>query len=248
MGRTVGDVAALFGVLAGRDGRDPETIILNGADRSTAPLRIAWSPRLGFDVPVDAEVVACLDVAIARLRETGIVLDLADPEWPADAAESGLLPIHQSGLAMIHGAAWREDPGRFDPDVGAQIEAGFRWTGRDVAAALDLGARVRRSVAQFFTRFDLLLGPTAPCVSWPHDRLGPETIGGVSVPPRGHAVFTPLFNHALAPAISIPCGAGRDGLPVGLQIIGPRGADHRVLAFAAAAESALGGTRRLGGQ
>ena len=52
-------------------------------------------------------------------------------------------------------------------------------------------------------------------------------------------MFTPFFNHALAPAISVPCGSGRDGLPVGLQIAGPRGADRSVLAAARLAESLL---------
>ncbi len=54
--------------------------------------------------------------------------------------------------------------------------------------------------------------------------------------PRGHAAFTPWFNHGQNPAISIPCGRGRDGLPVGLQIAGAVGEDWRVLAFAAEAE------------
>jgi aspartyl-tRNA(Asn)/glutamyl-tRNA(Gln) amidotransferase subunit A len=57
-------------------------------------------------------------------------------------------------------------------------------------------------------------------------------------------VFTPFFNHALCPAISIPCGAGRDGLPVGLQIAGPRFADTRVLAMAARAETRLAAMRQ----
>ncbi|XKH37003.1 amidase family protein [Azospirillum doebereinerae] len=59
------------------------------------------------------------------------------------------------------------------------------------------------------------------------------------MPPRAHAVFTPLINHAKAPALSLPCGAGRDRLPVGLQVVGPRGLDRRVLRFAAVAERAF---------
>lgn len=242
MGRTVKDVSTMFSVVAGRDPRDAETIALDPPDKRTEVPRVAFSPRMGLEVPVDGDVVACVESAIGRLKSAGIALTSADPVWPAGAAETGLVPIHQAGLALIHGSDWRADPGRFDPDVGAQIEAGFHWTGCDVVAALDLGARVRRSVAAFFSHFDLLVGPTAPCVSWPRDRLGPATIGGVAVPPRGHAVFTPLFNHALVPAISVPCGTGRAGLLVGLQIVGPRGADHRVLAFARKVEECLGRT------
>ncbi len=98
---------------------------------------------------------------------------------------------------------------------------------------------VKRRLAAFFGDYDLLLCPTAPCVAWGADRLGPTHIGGCEVPSRGHAVFTPFFNHALTPAISIPCGRGRDGLPIGLQMIAKRGADRLVLRAAKEAEDAL---------
>jgi aspartyl-tRNA(Asn)/glutamyl-tRNA(Gln) amidotransferase subunit A len=98
-----------------------------------------------------------------------------------------------------------------------------------------------RSVAAFFGEHDILLTPTAPCVAWSATELGPATIGGVAVAPRAHAVFTPLFNHALTPALSLPCGLGRDRLPVGLQIIARRGRDRCVLDLAAAAERVLSG-------
>jgi aspartyl-tRNA(Asn)/glutamyl-tRNA(Gln) amidotransferase subunit A len=61
----------------------------------------------------------------------------------------------------------------------------------------------------------------------------------VPVEPRGHAVFTPFINHAMAPAISLPCGQGRDGLPVGLQLIAARGLDRTLLQAARAVEQAL---------
>jgi aspartyl-tRNA(Asn)/glutamyl-tRNA(Gln) amidotransferase subunit A len=87
--------------------------------------------------------------------------------------------------------------------------------------------------------YDLLLCPTAPCVARPLTELGPQRIGGAEVPPCGDAVFTPLLNHALVPAISIPCGSGRDGLPVGLQIVSRSGRDRALLAAAAEAERIL---------
>ena len=56
-------------------------------------------------------------------------------------------------------------------------------------------------------------------------------IGGRPATPRGHAPFTPLFNYCDAPALSVPCGFGKNGLPLGLQIVGPRYGDLRVLQF-----------------
>src|SRR5216684_746742 len=78
------------------------------------------------------------------------------------------------------------------------------------------------------------------CVSWPVEQVYPKVIENREVGPRGHAVFTPLFNLALVPGISVPCGSGRDGLPVGLQIVAPRLHDRALLAMAQRAEAALG--------
>ncbi len=78
-----------------------------------------------------------------------------------------------------------------------------------------------------------------PSPAWPGLRTGWTRRRWAGV--RRRIAATPLFNHARTPAISIPCGAGRDGLPVGLQVVGPRLADWRVLTAAAAMERALAG-------
>ncbi|MEJ1160160.1 amidase [Prosthecomicrobium sp. N25] len=238
--RTVADVAAMFAVLRGPDPRDPDSLVLSFAEpRPPEALRIAWSPRFGLDAAVDEEVAAGVERAVAALVGAGLTIDRRDPVWPEGATEAALMPIQHAGLAAIHGEAFRRDPGLFDPDVAAQIERGLGLDGTAVARAQGLSQDVMRSVARFFGAWDVLIGPTVPCVAWPNDRLGPERIGGVAVAPRAHAVFTPLFNHARVPAISVPAGRGRDRLPFGLQIVGPRGHDDRVLAVARAAEAIL---------
>ena len=190
-------------------------------------------------MPVDSDVAAATELAVEALAAAGVAVARCDPVWPTAATESALMPLQQAGLAALYGERFRREPGIFDPDIGAQIERGLGLAGTDVAHALALGAKVARSLAGFLAEVDLLIGPTTPCVAWPLERLGPETIGGVAVSPRGHAVFTPLFNHARVPALSLPCGRGRDRLPVGLQIIAGRGRDRLVLAFAAQAEAVL---------
>ena len=240
MGRTVSDVETLFDVIAGPHPRDPESIPV---DPSTPPDpirgRIAFSPQLGLGVPVDPEVSRAIEAAIGVLNDAGWPIERADPRWPNGFSEAAVMPMQAAGLVALHGDAFKRDPEAFDPDIRAQIERGLKLTEADVAQALEASQQIKRTVGVFFQDYDLLLCPTAPCVAWPHKRLGPERIGGIEVGPRGHAVFTPLFNHGLVPAISIPAGQGRDGLPVGLQIIGRRGQDHRVLAAAAVAEAHL---------
>jgi aspartyl-tRNA(Asn)/glutamyl-tRNA(Gln) amidotransferase subunit A len=111
-----------------------------------------------------------------------------------------------------------------------------------MARAWFLREEMLRALTRFQARHDLLLTPTTPCVAWPLDRLGPETIEGKAASPRGHAVFTPIFNHTFVPACSVPCDVAPDGLPIGLQIVGRRYEDELVLAAASAIETA-GGAR-----
>ncbi|WP_109096696.1 amidase [Azospirillum sp. TSH64] len=245
----VADATLMFEALSGPDPRDPESIAVAPADsRSPSSLTVAYSPRLGLDAPIDEDVRQAVEHAMEVLERAGVRVVRRDPIWPAGVTETALMPLQHAGLAALYGDAFRRDPAQFDPDIAVQIERGLTLTGPEVAAAQLLGVKVARALAAFFTDTDLLVGPTTPCVAWPLDRLGPETIGGQAVPPRAHAVFTPLFNHAKVPALSLPCGTGRAGLPVGLQIVAQRGQDRRVLRFAAFIENLLaGGGRGLAG-
>jgi aspartyl-tRNA(Asn)/glutamyl-tRNA(Gln) amidotransferase subunit A len=114
-------------------------------------------------------------------------------------------------------------------------------SGARVAELLRLRERQHAALDALFTRYHALLCPVAPVEAWPLALpQGPIEIGGRPAGPRGHAAFTPLFNYTGVPAISVPCGSGRNGLPVGLQIVGPRFADARVLQLAWHTEQVLG--------
>ncbi|WP_439573871.1 amidase [Phreatobacter sp.] len=240
--RTVADAALAFEVMAGPSRLDPHSVPI-APDGLCEPLRmrIAYSPKWGLDVPVEPDVAALTGHCAEHLRQAGFDLVAADPDWPEGAAEAGLGAIQQSGLAALHGAAWATRPALIDPDLGAQIDAGGRLAGTDVAKALLLSEAVAVAGTKFFfaNGLDAVIGPTTPCAAWPVERLGPSMIAGVDVGPRGHAVFTPLFNHTRQPAISIPCGFDRSGLPIGLQVVMPRGRDRALLVLAAAIERTL---------
>lgn len=239
MGRTVADTEALFAAIAGMHPADLSSVDPIPAGAPARRLRAAYSPLLGLELPLDADVRAAVDGAVEALRRHGLDVTEADPRWPPGTAESRILAIEDSGLADLLGAQWRQSPELFDPHIGWQIERGLARTGAEVANAHAFSLRVAGALACFFATWDLLLCPTTACVAWPADQLNPKMVGGRPSAHRDHAAFTPLFNHARTPAISIPCGFGQDGMPVGLQVIGPRLADWRVLAAASWMERAL---------
>lgn len=247
IGRDVEDVAWMLDLLTAWEPADPlSSPVFATADAMSTlkqplpPLRLAYSTQLGCGLAVDTDVRATLDAAVARLRAAGWTIDEADPVWPTQAREYPLIALQQAGLAQLFGDLWRKTPERFDPDIGAQIELGLSLSGARIAELLRLREHLHASFTALFARCDALLCPVAPVEAWPLGQLGPAEIGGLPAGPRGHAAFTPMFNYGSVPAISLPCGTGRNGLPVGLQIAGPRYADARVLQLAWHAEQLLG--------
>ncbi|SMG17943.1 amidase [Paraburkholderia susongensis] len=242
LARSVEDVSQTFEPLLGQNARDP----LSVSPAMLAPvvagrrLRIAYSPRLGLDFAVDPGVARAVDDAARRLSEAGHRVELRDPPWPGNVDEADLMPLQLAGLALIYGDAFRRDPHLFDPDIASQIEAGLALPAVAVAAALELRKRLFTALRELFTKFDCLLTPTTPCVAWPVESNAPPAIEGKPAGARGHAVFTPLFNHTYVPACSIPCGLAEHDLPAGAQIVGPMYADRTVLQLAAELEALQG--------
>lgn len=244
MARTVADVAVAFDAIAGADRSDPQCLPAASAAATAdalgqplAGLRIAFSPRLGLETPVDEDVAAAVERAARQLAASGAEVDCADPEWPEGTGEDALMPLQLGGLAALYGEQFRRDADRFDPDIAAQIERGLALSAADMAHALMHREAMFRQLARFFDSHDLLLSPTTPCVAWPLTELGPRTIGGKAVGPRSQAVFTPAFNHVYAPACSVPVALDREGLPIGAQIAGWRFRDADVLRAAAALQA-----------
>ncbi len=247
LARDVEDVALMVDALAGFDPLDPLSLPqfegLNASAALKSPLaglRVAYAADLGCGFAIDADVLAALDGAVATLAGSGWHIAPAAPAWPGAGGEYPLLALQQAELASLYDEVFRTRRELLDPDIAAQIEIGLTLSGARIAEVLLLRDKIATAYAQFFQSFDLLITLTSPVEAWPVDSLGPSTIGGKPAGPRGHAGFTPLFNYCGAPAISIPCGSGRNGLPVGMQIAGPRFSDARVLQAAWHAEQALG--------
>ncbi len=247
LARNVEDAALMLECLIGYDPADPLSVPFPGDSRigsvilETPPksLRIAFSSDLGCEYPCDADVLDTVRAAVGRLQFAGYRVTDADVNWPAYLLTYPELACEQAGLAALYGDALSGSRSAdFDPVVGNQVAAGFRKTGAEIAAAFLQRREIHACLAHFFEQFDLLLCPTAPVTAWPLDEDFPRVIGGKPAGPRGHAAFTPLFNICGVPACSVPAGFV-NGLPVGVQIVGPRFEDARVLQMARLIEQLL---------
>ncbi len=202
-------------------------------------LRIGWSPDLGCGFAVDDDVAMALEAAIQKLKEAGWKIEISHPAWPPKTSEYPLLAQQQAGLAALFGQAYLEAPQIFDPDIGAQIDLGLKASGSTIAGLSLQRNKLRAAFNTYFDSYDLLLCPTVPVEPWPCEGPPPAVIGDRPATARGHAAFTPLFNYCDAPALSVPCGFGKAGLPLGLQIVGPRYGDLKVLRFGAEVQRIL---------
>ncbi|MDB5761059.1 MAG: gatA [Herminiimonas sp.] len=239
MARTVDDAALVLQCIVGYAAADTLSIplpqhgdigreVLQEPQRS---LRIAFSADLGCDFGCDTDVMQAIVAAVDALRHDGYSISHAHPAWPRDTATYEEMACEEAGLAALYGEALRSRQAEMDPVVAGLIERGSRRSGAEVAQALLQRRAIHAGIAHFFNDYDLLLCPTAPVTAWPINEGVPQAIGGRAAGLRGHAAFTPLFNIGGVPACSVPVGLVR-GLPVGLQIVGPRFADGRVLQFA----------------
>lgn len=252
------DCAAMMDVLADYDARDPlshplpaDMLSKNSAGARIKNftnavikvpernLRIAWSTDLGCNFAVDPDVAAAMQAAIQKLRAASWQIDDAAPQWRYTTQSYPFAMQQYAELAALYGKQWRANPSQFDPVIGAQIEDGLRLDTIELAGLPLRRHYARVALSDFFEHYDLLLCPTVPVEAWSSDLLAPQMICGQPAGPRAHAVFTPLFNLCDVPALSVPCGFGARGLPVALQVVGPRYADMRVLQFGAEIEHVI---------
>jgi aspartyl-tRNA(Asn)/glutamyl-tRNA(Gln) amidotransferase subunit A len=130
----------------------------------------------------------------------------------------------------------QSDRQAFSPDLAAMIERS--WTAVEFTDAIVARKKIVNAVSRFMQRYDLLLTPTVAVPAFDLDIAGPPSIDGKDVSPQGWTPFTYIMNLTGQPAISVPAGWTRSGLPVGLQICGPHLGDEVVLRAAAAYETA----------
>ncbi|HKS60205.1 MAG TPA: amidase, partial [Xanthobacteraceae bacterium] len=230
--RTVADVGALFHALAGSPAAE---------EPAPRPLRIRYVRQFGGS-PVDPEIAASVDQAAKHLVALGHSVEDGEAPFDIDALNRAWPVISQVGLAWLL-KDYADRLNEISPPMQEMARAGAALPATAYYAAVDAITQLRQGLHAFFTHTDLIMTPSIAALSWPAAEPFPPTIAGQSVGPRGHAVFTAFANMAACPAISVPCGLSRNGLPIGFQLVGALGQDEIILAAAAQYEARHAGSR-----
>jgi aspartyl-tRNA(Asn)/glutamyl-tRNA(Gln) amidotransferase subunit A len=239
--RTVRDAALMLNATVGPDERDQYSLPAERVDYVRAlaggvkGLRVAYADDLGFVEALDDEVRAACATASKAFRELGARVDTVRPGWPSPA--EAWEEIFCGGIATRM-APFLDRRDQIEPALQAIIDRFLAGPPtRYVQAWFDrLGWWQQASV--LFEKYDLLLTPTVSCPAFPVGLDHPLEIAGRAVSAYRWTPYTWPFNLTGQPAASVPCGFTREGLPIGLQIVGRRYADVTVLRACAAFERA----------
>ena len=244
MARSVADAALMLSVMAGPDDRaplsyevDPRQFLAAVRAPVVKGWRIAWTVDLGGLVLVDDEVRALVERAVGVFRSLGARVEAACPDM-GDVPEIVRLT---RGLLMVarHADKLPEHRAVLQAGLVENTEAGLALSSREIAEGELRRTRQWQRVREFLEPRDLWLTPTMAVPPFPIEHPHVLEVNGK---PVGQAMQRSHLTYAFSvlglPAISIPCGFTRAGLPVGLQIVGKRRGEVAVLRAAAAFEAA----------
>lgn len=239
---SVRDAAVVLNAATKPDARDAMALPGDGMDYAAAcrePVagkRAALSVTLGYAKKVHPEIAAAVRRAADVFAGLGVHVEERDPQVED--------PI-EAYLTLLRGAV-RYSLRNLTPEQRALLSDSAREVveGPDVTLGEYLGAvekcqALGRRMSAFHERYDFLLTPTVAAPAFAAERTYPADYEDFPNR-RAWTPFTSLFNLTQQPAISVPAGLTNDGLPIGLHIVGPRGADALVLRAAAAYERAAG--------
>ena len=243
MARTVEDVGLLLDVLAGPDDRDPMSLPAQGLDfagaargpaepADLAGTRLALSIDLGGLVPVEPETEALVRGAARALAALGCEVT----ETFFDNSSLAEIIFGTRGFGMIARYTERYERHRdlMTPPLINQIEAAQDVDVHAVARAERLRTDYWQRVRALLERHDFIITPAVGAPAFRLDQPLPDEVGGRKVE-RYYDIFLTAYTFSVTglPAMSIPCGFTSDGLPVGLQVVGPRLREDLLLRFAA---------------
>jgi amidase len=246
MARNVADTALFLDAMCGFDPiwplsiDAPQTPYQQAVAQAGPAVRIGFAPDLGGFGFVDPVIRDAMSAAMAAVERAGTRVEETCPDLP------GLERTYLTLRAMF----WAALPGRAAPEVQAHYKPTLQQNiahGRDLSADTIYDAQLGRTLLyhnmrRFLARFDVLAFPTMGVPAGPVEQEFPPVIDGKPVTDYVDWLkFSFLSVVTGLPALSMPCGFTPDGMPVGLQLIGPPRGEATLLATARAIEDAFGG-------
>jgi amidase len=254
MARTVPDLCLLLSTLVSDDRVDPLATTVHGRTVrrardfavpepvDLAGLRVALTPDFGF-APTERHIRDVFAEKCALFSDLFASVEPATPD--CEGADEVFEVLRAVQFLAAHHERVRDTPDGVGPNVRANVAEGLRYSALDVTRALKQQTVLYRRWQQFFTRFDVVLSPAVTISPRPWTELYPDAIDGAPTRTYFHWLANAYaVTNVGHPAISLPVGLDHQGMPFGLQIVGPRGGDAKVLAVAAALERQLAGDPR----
>jgi aspartyl-tRNA(Asn)/glutamyl-tRNA(Gln) amidotransferase subunit A len=242
IGRTVADVAITFAAIAGHDARDKASVdvlvedYVEALQRKFQPLRIGLPKKFFFE-DLDAEVASATDQAISGLAALGGGIREVELPVPIDRT------LQAAESYAVHAEFIARSPELYQPETLRRLRAGQDVTQERLLESRDELQKLRRDIVPIFTEVDVLVTPTTPV---PAPAIAELKQNPDRLRPRELLLLrnTRPVNVWGLPAISVPCGFTKAGLPIGLQIIGPPWGESVVLRLAHAFEQATAWHKR----
>jgi aspartyl-tRNA(Asn)/glutamyl-tRNA(Gln) amidotransferase subunit A len=221
--RTVKDAALILQIIAGYDTQDPLSInmrlgnYLNHLEDTLKGKKIALAAGAYIEES-DAEVIAAVNETVKVFASLGTEIEKVEMDFLREAALANTL-ITQADGAAFHRERLVNRPDWFGADVRQRLETGRSFSSTEYSLARRTQAEMKHRFVQLFEIYDFLLLPATPITA--------PLIEGNAITPKEYAVeqasrltrFTSPFNLTGLPAISVPCGFNKAGLPIGLQIV-----------------------------
>lgn len=240
MTRTVTDAALMLQVLAGYDAEDTTSLDIPVPDYAVAlakksPPRIGI-PRTYFYESLHPEIAAAMEAA------RGVLAKLSSNQREVETPASNDTLVLRAEAYAYHRENVTKHPDLYQPETLKRIRAGADITMADYIQARRQVDEFRRAVRRTFETVDLLITPTTPVPPYPISELlsDMENLRTKEILTLRN---TRPFNILGLPTISVPCGFTKAGLPIGMQITGPPGAEAEVLRLAYAYERETGSPR-----
>jgi amidase len=250
--RTVADTALVLDIIAGYEPGDPywapppSAPFVEAVDRAPGTLRVALATAAPLGIPVHEHCVGAAREAASLLESLGHEVSEAAPDWNDEGYIDNFIKIWTAGTGEeIHSYGRIRgrplDTSKLEPLTQQMLEIASSFSAVDYLRSLEYLQRLARRIVSFWSDYDVLVTPTLAQPPIPIGALRPKE-GEEPIKmlenSAGFVPLTPVFNVTGQPAISLPLSISPDGLPIGVQLVGPPAGEELLLSLSAQLEAA----------